>query len=82
MKLWRRAKYLLADLDSGETLVIHLGMSGRMSVYAAGGQRQSSSATYVYDQAPDGAGPASTIMWCSRPMRPRASSSTIIAASG
>jgi len=37
--LRRRAKYLLADLDSGETLVIHLGMSGRMSVYSQGKQR-------------------------------------------
>jgi formamidopyrimidine-DNA glycosylase len=53
-KLWRRAKYLLADLDSGETLVIHLGMSGRMSVYAEGKQRRIGS--YVYDKAPDGAG--------------------------
>ena len=35
-RLSRRAKYLLAELDSGETLVIHLGMSGRMSVYAQG----------------------------------------------
>src|SRR4029079_2822604 len=35
-RLWRRAKYLLGDLDSGETLVIHLGMSGRMTVYASG----------------------------------------------
>ncbi|HVZ70554.1 MAG TPA: bifunctional DNA-formamidopyrimidine glycosylase/DNA-(apurinic or apyrimidinic site) lyase [Rhizomicrobium sp.] len=35
-RLWRRAKYLLADLDDGETLVIHLGMSGRMAVYAGG----------------------------------------------
>src|SRR5271169_4224953 len=26
--LKRRAKYLLAELDSGETLVMHLGMSG------------------------------------------------------
>jgi formamidopyrimidine-DNA glycosylase len=34
-RLWRRAKYLLAELDGGETLVIHLGMSGRMAVYAA-----------------------------------------------
>ena len=24
-RLWRRAKYILADLDGGETLVIHLG---------------------------------------------------------
>ncbi len=26
--LRRRSKYILADLDSGETLLIHLGMSG------------------------------------------------------
>src|ERR1700733_14687996 len=36
---WRRVKSLLADLDSGETLVVHLGMSGRMSVYAQGKER-------------------------------------------
>jgi formamidopyrimidine-DNA glycosylase len=52
--LRRRAKYILADLDSGETLVIHLGMSGRMSVYTEGKQRRIGS--YVYDKAPDGAG--------------------------
>ena len=52
--LRRRAKYLLADLDSGETLVIHLGMSGRMSVYAEGKQRKLGN--YVYGPAPDGAG--------------------------
>ena len=28
LSLTRRAKYLLAALDSGETLVMHLGMSG------------------------------------------------------
>ncbi len=28
----RRAKYILAGLDSGETLLIHLGMSGRMLI--------------------------------------------------
>ncbi len=28
----RRSKYILADLDSGESLLIHLGMSGRMTV--------------------------------------------------
>ena len=33
----RRAKYLLADLDSGETLIAHLGMSGRFSVVTAQG---------------------------------------------
>jgi formamidopyrimidine-DNA glycosylase len=53
-KLRRRAKYILADLDSGETLVIHLGMSGRMSVYAQGKARKIGS--YVYDTAPASAG--------------------------
>lgn len=33
----RRAKYLLLPLDSGETLVIHLGMSGRLLVLAPEG---------------------------------------------
>jgi formamidopyrimidine-DNA glycosylase len=31
-RLWRRAKYLLAELEGGETLVIHLGMSGRLTL--------------------------------------------------
>jgi formamidopyrimidine-DNA glycosylase len=30
--LRRRSKYILVDLESGETLLIHLGMSGRMLV--------------------------------------------------
>lgn len=30
--LRRRSKYILADLDGGETLIAHLGMSGRMLV--------------------------------------------------
>ncbi|MBT5295234.1 MAG: bifunctional DNA-formamidopyrimidine glycosylase/DNA-(apurinic or apyrimidinic site) lyase [Octadecabacter sp.] len=30
--LRRRSKYVLADLSTGETLIIHLGMSGRMTV--------------------------------------------------
>ncbi|MBY6140023.1 bifunctional DNA-formamidopyrimidine glycosylase/DNA-(apurinic or apyrimidinic site) lyase [Leisingera daeponensis] len=30
--LRRRSKYILADLDTDETLLIHLGMSGRMTV--------------------------------------------------
>lgn len=32
LRLRRRSKYILADLDSEETLLIHLGMSGRMLV--------------------------------------------------
>ncbi len=31
-RLGRRSKYLLADLSTGETLIVHLGMSGRMLV--------------------------------------------------
>lgn len=31
-RLRRRSKYILADLSTGETLLIHLGMSGRMQV--------------------------------------------------
>ncbi|MEL6647766.1 MAG: bifunctional DNA-formamidopyrimidine glycosylase/DNA-(apurinic or apyrimidinic site) lyase, partial [Pseudomonadota bacterium] len=31
-QLRRRSKYILADLNSGETLLIHLGMSGRMLI--------------------------------------------------
>jgi formamidopyrimidine-DNA glycosylase len=34
--LGRRAKYLLVDLDDGEVLVMHLGMSGRFLVEAKG----------------------------------------------
>ncbi|MGO4851645.1 bifunctional DNA-formamidopyrimidine glycosylase/DNA-(apurinic or apyrimidinic site) lyase [Phaeovulum sp. W22_SRMD_FR3] len=35
LALRRRSKYLLLDLDTGETLLIHLGMSGRMQVSGA-----------------------------------------------
>jgi len=35
--LTRRAKYLLAPLDTGETLVAHLGMTGRFTIEAGGG---------------------------------------------
>jgi len=32
LALRRRSKYLLADLASGETLIVHLGMSGRLLI--------------------------------------------------
>ncbi|TRD22374.1 bifunctional DNA-formamidopyrimidine glycosylase/DNA-(apurinic or apyrimidinic site) lyase [Palleronia caenipelagi] len=35
LRLGRRSKYLLIDLDTGETLIVHLGMSGRMQVDTA-----------------------------------------------
>ena len=50
LRLWRRAKYLMAELDSGETFVIHLGMSGRLAVHA-GGQEQTLG-NFVYPAAP------------------------------
>lgn len=36
LRMHRRAKYIIADLDSGESLIIHLGMSGRMGVFPDG----------------------------------------------
>ncbi|MEM1088569.1 MAG: bifunctional DNA-formamidopyrimidine glycosylase/DNA-(apurinic or apyrimidinic site) lyase [Pseudomonadota bacterium] len=37
--LRRRSKYILADLDSGESLIVHLGMSGRMQIVLPDHQR-------------------------------------------
>lgn len=54
IRLRRRAKYILADLDDGETLVIHLGMSGRMSVYAQGRDRKLGQ--FYYEVMPADAG--------------------------
>jgi len=34
-RLRRRSKYILADLDTGETLLVHLGMSGRVLIEGA-----------------------------------------------
>ncbi len=46
--LQRRGKYLLADLSSGEILVMHLGMSGSFRLDAKGDD-----APHVYDSARD-----------------------------
>ena len=37
--LWRRAKYILASLDTGELLLVHLGMTGRFTVFSGRGTR-------------------------------------------
>jgi formamidopyrimidine-DNA glycosylase len=37
-RLARRAKYILAPLDTGETLAMHLGMSGRFTIVASPAQ--------------------------------------------
>lgn len=48
--LRRRAKYLLADLSSGETLVMHLGMTGRFRVEA--GREAAEPGSFYYDAPP------------------------------
>src|SRR4051794_19461605 len=53
-RLWRRAKYIMADLDAGETLVIHLGMSGRITVYSK--NKAAGLGAFYYDLAPDDIG--------------------------
>ena len=49
--LRRRSKYLLADLDNAETLIVHLGMSGRMLVsgVAIGAFHQPLAAALTHD---------------------------------
>ena len=54
VRMWRRAKYIMADLDNGETLVIHLGMSGSMAVYNKGEDRKLGQ--FYYERASDGTG--------------------------
>jgi formamidopyrimidine-DNA glycosylase len=44
--LRRRAKYLLLDLDSAETLIVHLGMSGRFTVHHSGNAARPGAFTY------------------------------------
>jgi formamidopyrimidine-DNA glycosylase len=46
-RLDRRSKYLLARLGSGETLLMHLGMSGRFSVTADDLSRQPGDFVYA-----------------------------------
>ncbi|MDB4149254.1 bifunctional DNA-formamidopyrimidine glycosylase/DNA-(apurinic or apyrimidinic site) lyase, partial [Amylibacter sp.] len=40
LRLHRRSKYILCDLNSGETLLIHLGMSGRMTISDSGNESE------------------------------------------
>ncbi|MEQ1578797.1 MAG: bifunctional DNA-formamidopyrimidine glycosylase/DNA-(apurinic or apyrimidinic site) lyase [Hyphomicrobium sp.] len=48
-KLERRSKYILAQLSGGEVLVVHLGMTGRLSVSSGTHQFQADTlGSYVY----------------------------------
>jgi formamidopyrimidine-DNA glycosylase len=49
--LGRRAKYLLADLSSGDVLLMHLGMSGSFRVMEEGAQTQPG--RYYHDRSKD-----------------------------
>ena len=51
-KLERRAKYLMAQLDRGETLVMHLGMSGRFEIARPEGSERPGEFHYAPDPNP------------------------------
>src|SRR5258706_9421750 len=54
LKLARRAKYLLAHLDDGQTLILHLGMSGRLTVH--GPDARVRAGAFPHKTADDGSG--------------------------
>jgi formamidopyrimidine-DNA glycosylase len=51
-RLQRRAKYLMAELDRGETLVMHLGMSGRFEIARPEGHVRPGEFHYAADPNP------------------------------
>ena len=50
VRVSRRAKYLVADLSSGDALIMHLGMSGSFRIIAA---RKGGSGDYYYRRSED-----------------------------
>ena len=74
--LGRRAKYLLADLSSGDVLVMHLGMSGSFHVFAQGAARTRRAP--IITSAPS---TSPTTTWCFTCRPAPSSPSTIRAAS-
>lgn len=53
-KIIRRAKYILAEIEGGETLIVHLGMSGRFTIHGAGAP--SKPGRFTHKVASDGSG--------------------------
>jgi len=51
--LGRRAKYLLADLSSGDVLIMHLGMSGSFRVVQENGRSRRTPGQYYHERSPD-----------------------------
>lgn len=54
LRLKRRAKYILAFLEGGEVLILHLGMSGRFTVIDAKGRMTGLGEFYDETAAPEG----------------------------
>jgi formamidopyrimidine-DNA glycosylase len=54
LRLKRRAKYILAFLEGGEVLILHLGMSGRFTVIDNKGRMTGLGEFYEESSAPDG----------------------------
>ncbi|MEM9009709.1 MAG: bifunctional DNA-formamidopyrimidine glycosylase/DNA-(apurinic or apyrimidinic site) lyase [Pseudomonadota bacterium] len=52
-RLRRRAKYILAELSTGETLLMHLGMTGRWLISAPAAVRAAPGAFYHQHPAPE-----------------------------
>ena len=64
--LRRRAKYLLLDLDSDETLIVHMGMSGRFTVHHSGIASRPGAFTHKMPDDGSGSGPRpANNLWCS-----------------
>ena len=58
LRLKRRAKYILAFLEGGEVLILHLGMSGRFTIVDAKGRMSGLGEFYDESAAPEsGSGP-------------------------
>jgi formamidopyrimidine-DNA glycosylase len=55
--LSRRAKYILTSLDSGELLLVHLGMTGRFTVFGGGASKNLGEFYFETGAGAEGAGP-------------------------
>jgi formamidopyrimidine-DNA glycosylase len=53
VRLERRAKYLMAHVEGGDILTMHLGMSGRFTISETGGANAHELADFTYDQGHD-----------------------------
>ena len=63
----RRGKYLIVELSSGETLIMHLGMSGWFHVAPIGDRSREADphdhVAFVMSSGPDGALQRSAALW-------------------